>query len=51
MVVNEAKCTNGDIVKLEETPFYFELTIGSKTWYWGRETGKYDGWSFKVVDV
>ena len=47
MVVNEAKCTNGEEVKFEETPYYFKLTIGGKTWYWDRDTGQYDGVSYK----
>ncbi len=31
MVVKELKCTNGDKVSFEETPYYFKLTIGRKT--------------------
>ena len=50
MVVEELKCANGEKVTFEETPYYFELTVGGKTWYWEKETGKYDGWSFKVVE-
>ena len=34
MVVNEVKCINGEMVSFEETPYYFKLTIGNKTWYW-----------------
>ena len=50
MVVNEVKCTNGEMVSFEETPYYYKLTIGKKTWYWDRDTGKYDGVSYQVVD-
>ena len=46
MVINKAKCTKGEIVTFEETPLFFKLTIGHKTWYWAKETGKYDGVSF-----
>ncbi|GAJ10927.1 unnamed protein product [marine sediment metagenome] len=46
MVINELKCSNGTKVIFEETPYFFKLTIGHKTWYWERETGKYDGVSF-----
>jgi len=46
MVTKEVECNNGVRVKFEETPRYFKLTIGHKTWYWERETGKYDGVSF-----
>ncbi len=50
MVVKEMKCTNGERVRFEETAYYFKLTIGRKTWYWNRDTGEYDGTSFKVVE-
>ena len=43
MVINEAKCENGERVTFEGTPYYFKITIGGKTWYWDRDTGKYDG--------
>ncbi len=46
MVVKELKCTNGEKVTFEETPCFFKLTIGHKTWYWEKATGKYDGVSF-----
>ena len=46
MVINKVRCTNGEIVSFEETPYYYKLTIGKKTWYWGRDTGKFDGTSF-----
>lgn len=50
MVVKVTKCKNGEEVSFKETPFYFKLTIGRKTWYWNRDTGKYDGTSYQVVD-
>ena len=48
MVVTEVKCTSGKKVIFEETPYFFKLTVGSKTWYWDRDTGKYDGVSYQV---
>ena len=48
-MVNEVKCKNGKTVSFEETPYYFKLTIGNKTWYWDREDGKYDGVSYQMV--
>ena len=48
MVVSEVKCTNGDEIKFEETPYYFKLTKGLKTWYWNRDNGEYDGVSHRV---
>ena len=48
MVVSEAECTNGVCVRFEETPYYFKLTIGNKTWYWDGDTGKYDGVSYQA---
>jgi len=50
LIVNEAECTNGGKVSFEETPYYFKLTIGNKTWYWDKDTGEYDGTSCKVCD-
>ncbi|MFC2019310.1 hypothetical protein ACFLU4_05060 [Chloroflexota bacterium] len=35
-------------MKFEETPYYFKLTIGSKPWYWNRDTGKYNGCLLQV---
>jgi len=49
VVTKELKCDNGAKVEFEETPYYFKLTIGDKTWYWDRDTGEYDGTSFKVA--
>ena len=48
MVISEVKSTSGEKIKFEETAYYFKLTIGNKTWYWNRDTGKYDGTSCKV---
>ena len=48
MIVSEVECTNGEKVKFEETPNYFILTIGDKSWYWDRATGKYDGTSWAI---
>jgi len=42
------KCTDGTELKLEETSFYYRVTVGNKTWYWKKDTGKYDGVSVKV---
>lgn len=50
MVIQQSKCATGDAVTFEETPYYFKLTIGIKTWYWDKDTGKYDGISVRVVD-
>ena len=49
MVVKEVECTNGKKVKFEETPYYYKLTIGNKTWYWNKDTGEFDGTSFRVT--
>ncbi len=50
MVIEELKCSNGVEVKFEETPYYYKLTIGNKTWYWNRDTGEFDGTSFRVTE-
>ena len=50
LVINEVKCTNGERVRFEGTPYYFKLTTGNKTWYWYRDTGKFDGTSFDIED-
>jgi len=46
MVIKELKASNGVKVIFEETPYYYKVTVGKKTWYWNRDTGKYDGVSF-----
>jgi len=38
------KCSNGIILKFEETPYYYKVTVGNKTWYWDKDTGEFDGW-------
>ena len=50
MVLNEVKLENGGRISFEETPYYFKITVGKRTWYWVRETGEYDGTSFKVAE-
>lgn len=40
------KCENGIVLEFEETPYYFKVTVGHKTWYWNKDTGKFDGTSF-----
>jgi len=50
MVIKELHCGNGTQVKFDETPYYYKLAIGRKTWYWDRDTGKFDGTSYQVVD-
>ena len=48
MLVSEVKCINGERIIFEETPYYFKITIGDRTWYWDKDTGKYDGESYLV---
>jgi len=48
MVIKETKSANGTRVVFEETPYYFKLTMGNKTWYWDRDTGKFDGTSWPM---
>jgi len=38
------QCGNGIIIQAEESPYYFMVTIGRKTWYWNIDTGEFDGW-------
>jgi len=42
------KCTNGVVIKIEESPRYVEVIVGNKTWYWDKDTGEFDGTSFDV---
>lgn len=42
------KCTNGVEIKFGETPCYYKVTVGKKTWYWNKDTGEFDGTSFPV---
>lgn len=44
----EAKCENGKDIKFEETPYYFKVTVGRKTWYWNKDTGEFDGTSWDM---
>lgn len=46
MVIKELKCDNDVLIKIEETPYYYKVTVGGKTWYWTKGTGKFDGTSF-----
>jgi len=46
MVIKKTKANNGVEIIFEETPHFFKLTVGTKTWYWSVETGQYDGVSF-----
>jgi hypothetical protein len=45
------KCDNGIEIKFGETPRYYKLTAGNKTWYWDRETGEYDGTSIEIIGI
>lgn len=42
------KCKNGVEIRFEETPYYYKVTVGKRTWYWNRGTGQFDGTSCKV---
>lgn len=42
------KCENGVEIKFEESPYYYTVTVGKKTWYWNKNTGEFDGVSFDV---
>ena len=35
-------------VKFATSPFYYMVTSGKETWYWVKETGKFDGTSWCV---
>ena len=50
MVFGKIDLENGEKLEFKESPYYFTITIGKKTWYWDRDTGKYDGVSYQVVD-
>lgn len=50
MVIKESKCNNGIKVKFEETPYYYKVTVGNKTWYWNKDTGEFDGTSFRIAE-
>ena len=40
------KCNNGIEIIIEESELYVKVIIGNKTWYWSKDTGKFDGTSF-----
>lgn len=42
------KCENGVEIKFEETLHYYTITVGKKTWYWKKDTGKFDGHSKRL---
>jgi len=44
------KCANGVEIKIKESQFYVKVTVGKKTWYWNKDTGEYDGESFRVAE-
>lgn len=50
MVLQEVKLKNGQSIKFEETPYYFKVSVGKRTWYWVWETGEFDGTSCKVSE-
>ncbi|KKN25856.1 hypothetical protein LCGC14_0880430 [marine sediment metagenome] len=45
-----SKCKNGTALKFEETPYYYKVAVGKRTWYWNSDTGEFDGTSFRVAD-
>ena len=45
------KCDElGDKIKLEVSPYYFKVIVGRKTYYFEKETGKFDGTSFDMTE-
>ncbi len=50
MAIKESKCSKGIKVKFEETPYYYKVTVGKKTWYWNKDTGEFDGTSFDMTE-
>ena len=42
--------TTGQVVSLRTSPYYAILTVGSKDFYFIRESGKYDGFGESVID-
>jgi hypothetical protein len=44
------KCKNGVEIKFEEGLYFYMVTVGDKTWYWSKETSKFDGVSFPLKD-
>lgn len=43
----KVKCTNGNEIEFKETPYYYSITVDNETLYWSRDTGEFDGQSFK----
>jgi hypothetical protein len=37
-----------DIITFEVSEAYYMIRVGNRTWYWIKETGKFDGTSYKV---
>ena len=37
-----------DTIKIEVSDYYYTVTLGGKTWYWVKRTGKFDGTSWDV---
>ena len=50
MVLSKSKLKNGKEIKLEEKSYYFTITIGKRIWYWDKDTGEFDGTSYRVRD-
>jgi hypothetical protein len=48
MVLREVKLENGQSIKFEETPYYYKVSVGKRTWYWIKKTGQFDGVSYQV---
>ena len=40
----------GEKIKLEVSPYYLKVIVGRKTYYFEKETGKYDGTSFAMTE-
>lgn len=41
---------SGETYTDEESQLYVKVIVGNKTWYWNKETGEFDGTSFKVAE-
>jgi len=44
------KCENGVTIEAKESPCYFMVVIGNRTWYWNKDTGKFSGTSKKISE-
>lgn len=40
------KCNDSTEIEFKESPYYYTVTVDTKTWYWNKGTGKFDGTSF-----